>query len=173
MRPPATSTQRNGSSCPRFWTTSPYPGGNFGDEAAEPIARYVGGVDRFGEAMPAIAGLGSSMGIYLGKYQCRVTIWGGGTKAPQRLSNKNCKPDVRAVRGPLTERALLGPSPAHNAVRGGSVPFGDPALLLPLVYPRCSRTCKPTRQACLIPHFNDADHLRTAIDKGLAEQAAC
>ena len=59
-------------------------------------------------------------------------VWGSGILSKEYansiLNNKQIKYDIRAVRGPLTRSILLK--------RGDSVPeiYGDPAILLPLIY---------------------------------------
>ena len=81
-------------------------------------------------------------------------IWGAGAfqKTTKSLSTK---PEaVQAVRGPLTRRYLL-----ENGVDCPPV-YGDPALLLPLIY--TPKECTKVKVG-IIPHFNDlySPHIKT------------
>lgn len=85
-------------------------------------------------------------------------IWGAGVngKVP---AERHCFQylDVRAVRGPLTRAFLLR--------RGIHCPevYGDPALLLPALFPELQRAAVP-RQAdfVVVPHLNDPPGVWTA-----------
>ena len=72
---------------------------------------------------------------------------------------------VRATRGPITAKVLEA---AGAAV--GNVAYGDPALLLPWIFPRCHRACAPARRVCLIPHGLDmaTPTVETAREQGIA-----
>ena len=73
--------------------------------------------------------------------------------------------DVRAVRGPLTFVYLREAYPdaqyklVRNKLPGGGyetqMSYGDPALLLPAVFPACRRACAPRHPLCLVPHHAD------------------
>ena len=71
-----------------------------------------------------------------------------------------------ATRGPLTRDFLarngLLAEPSAEPV------FGDPALLLPSLFPRCRRSCKPTRKLCIIPHHGDVALLQKEVQSGKA-----
>lgn len=60
--------------------------------------------------------------------------------------------DVRAVRGPLTRRFLME--------MGIDCPeiYGDPALLLPKLFPEFKKSENPSKEYIIIPHFSD-EHL--------------
>jgi pyruvyltransferase len=60
--------------------------------------------------------------------------------------------DVRAVRGPLTRQFLLE--------KGIDCPevYGDPTLLLPLLFPEFKKQENPSKEYVIIPHFSD-EHL--------------
>jgi hypothetical protein len=96
-----------------------------------------------------------------------IVVWGSGVLGPARplanqllsqLSSSGARLDVRALRGPLTldyltRRGLLESGQKERVV------LGDPAMILPLMYPRCHRRCTPERALCVIPHKNDELHL--------------
>lgn len=60
--------------------------------------------------------------------------------------------DVRAVRGPLTRQFLMD--------MGINCPevYGDPALLLPRLFPEFKKSENPSREYVIIPHYSD-EHL--------------
>lgn len=83
-------------------------------------------------------------------------IWGSGIMYENRKIHDKPK-SIRAVRGPLTRKLLLR--------QGFACPdtYGDPALLLPMIYkPNVTKKYKYG----IIPHINDSD---TEIIKKLAE----
>jgi pyruvyltransferase len=84
-------------------------------------------------------------------------IWGAGVngKHPNRKDQefyRFANLDVKAVRGPLTKEFL-------NSM-GIDAPevYGDPALLLPRLFPEFKKAIKPSREYVLIPHIDD-EHL--------------
>lgn len=62
-----------------------------------------------------------------------ATIWGSGILDTNRFSRlfKGRVLDIRAVRGPLTKSILIDRGYIKN---NESVPYGDPAILMPLIY---------------------------------------
>lgn len=108
---------------------------NFGDYLAFPIYDYM--LDRFHldkdkkvKGTKHLYTIGSL--ILLGHQD--ATIWGSGilqTEAPGFIwkRNKYRKLDVRCVRGPETKRRL-----AENGVDVSRCTFGDPGVLMPLIY---------------------------------------
>ena len=78
------------------------------------------------------------------------TVWGSGIngKIPE-AQHRFRDLDVRAVRGPLTRRALRE--------RGLRVPevYGDPALLMPLLYRKELIGTVGRKAFVVIPHFNE------------------
>lgn len=84
-----------------------------------------------------------------------MTVWGSGFGYDKMLSSHfnlykishriRHKVDIRAVRGPETRRILMS--------MGYSCPevYGDPAILLPLFYPK---ECKENFEYTLIPHYS-------------------
>jgi len=77
-----------------------------------------------------------------------ATIWGSGYISEKARSVKPPK-DVRAVRGPLTQRVLTSPGVMCPEV------FGDPALLAPTLFPI---NAKKKYRLGIIPHFVDKNH---------------
>ncbi|GAA0533919.1 polysaccharide pyruvyl transferase family protein [Pigmentiphaga daeguensis] len=77
-------------------------------------------------------------------------IWGSGVngKIPES-THQFKKLDVRAVRGPLTRKFL----------RERSIPvpevYGDPALLLPILFPSRFQKTKKTRKLAVVPNLHD------------------
>ena len=81
-----------------------------------------------------------------------VRVGGPEAFAPRRSRDRwAAELDVCAVRGPLTAKLLR----AAGARVPDQTPCGDPALLLPWLYPRCFRACAPKRRACFVPHFSE------------------
>lgn len=78
-------------------------------------------------------------------------VWGSGVNGKVSRSEMSAKHlDIRAVRGPLSGDILRS--------RGHSVPvtYGDPALLLPLLFPQTALwALTKTRSMTVIPNFND------------------
>ncbi len=63
--------------------------------------------------------------------------------------------EVHAVRGQLTLDFLYANDIVINTTKKANVVLGDPALLLPYIYPQCRRDTNPSRSVCLILHNND------------------
>lgn len=76
----------------------------------------------------------------------KTIYWGCGLRREDGLS-EHSRPfvEILSVRGPLTRSALR---------LGDSVPYGDPALLLPALY-RPSPGTRFKHSALLVPHFHD------------------
>ena len=91
-------------------------------------------------------------------------VWGSGVngKIPfSKLTARNL--DIRAVRGPRTRSILRD--------RGHSVPavYGDPALLLPRLFPELGiLSCVKTRPITIVPNFNDLSDELLADDRVLS-----
>ena len=85
---------------------------------------------------------------------------------PRAFSQQGSRFHTAATRGPLTRDFLaqnrLLAEPSAEPV------FGDPALLLPSLFPRCRRSCKPTRKLCIIPHHGDIALLKAEVRSGRA-----
>jgi len=79
------------------------------------------------------------------------TVWGSGINAKiPDAQHRFRQLDVRAVRGPLTQKWLMD--------RGMPVPevYGDPALLMPEFYARDLIGASAKTPFVVIPHFNEA-----------------
>jgi pyruvyltransferase len=74
------------------------------------------------------------------------TQWGTGIMHPDRVVSN---PNVYAVRGPLSYKSL---TPRHP------LPYGDPALLLPLFIKKPITT--PSYRLGIIPHYVDLDRVQ-------------
>lgn len=75
-------------------------------------------------------------------------IWGSGIGGNDlNREFKFSSLDARAVRGPLTRQFLLD--------RGIDCPeiYGDPALLLPILFPEFKRPANPSKDYIIIPHI--------------------
>ena len=140
-----------------FWTDQK----NFGDELSSSVVEWLSGFpvrsQRSGR-LPRLFAVGS----ILEKARNGDVAWGAGihpvfydkfwTRAnfgwKKRLFYRVRPYQVAtlAVRGPLTRDALL--------FRGAECPevFGDPGILLPLIYPKQHN---PIRKVGLIPHYSD------------------
>jgi pyruvyltransferase len=80
-------------------------------------------------------------------------VWGtgrNGTKSKEAHQFDHL--DVRAVRGPLTRQFLLEKGVICPEI------YGDPTLLLPLLFPEFQKQENPSREYVIIPHFSD-EHL--------------
>lgn len=92
-----------------------------------------------------------SVGSVLSMGSFDATVWGSGIlslKASKAIYERSAsrKLDIRAVRGPLTATVL--------SAAGYNVPevYGDPGILMPLIYPATARHKK--HRYCLIPHYS-------------------
>lgn len=95
-------------------------------------------------SVPNLLAIGSVLGLSDNKYSI---VWGSGLLDSSRASKVSAR-DIRAVRGPLTRKALI--------TAGISCPdiYGDPALLLPLHYvPKKTKT----HRLGIIPQYDTID----------------
>ncbi len=137
---------------------------NFGDYLAVPIYDYMLGhyhldKDKNVGATKHLYTVGS---IILMGYQ-DATIWGSGIleTEPEGLiwsRNKYRKLDVRCVRGPETKRRL-----AENGIDVSKCKFGDPGVLLPLIYKPKEYPEKREYSVILHESFRD-DNVENSID---------
>lgn len=81
-----------------------------------------------------------------------ATIWGSGLLDSNRFSRlfQGRILDVRAVRGPLTKCILIDKGYIKNNDR---IPYGDPAVLMPLIYSPDIRKDKRKYKYSFIPHY--------------------
>lgn len=93
-----------------------------------------------------------------GAYQ-DATVWGAGIYPPQNQSQIICqklakrKLDIRAVRGPLTRDVL------ENYGHKCPEVYGDPAILMPLIY---QASVKKNKDLLVIPQFIGEQQFREA-----------
>jgi pyruvyltransferase len=91
-----------------------------------------------------------SVGSVLHHARPGAVVWGSGVNgkiapAPELLRTL----DIRAVRGPRTHRYL-----SDRGVDGVPAIYGDPALLLPALFPEL-RATRPTHGVTIVPNLND------------------
>ncbi|WP_182912864.1 polysaccharide pyruvyl transferase family protein [Paracoccus onubensis] len=121
-----------------FWWEQPYPG-NLGDIVNPYIVEKVTGIP------PQWAGRGiglCAIGSVIKYARDGSHVWGSGT--PNSRDTLAAGAHYHAVRGPLTRDLIIE--------NGGQCPeiYGDPAWLLPILYPR---KLHPTHKTGLILHF--------------------
>lgn len=79
-------------------------------------------------------------------------VWGSGING--KITNKKqyqfSQLDVRAVRGPLTRHYLIN----ELGIMCPEV-YGDPALLIPFLFPEFKKKDKPSLDYLIIPHYAD------------------
>lgn len=125
---------------------------NFGDElSAAIIERIVGRrIQRAHHRNFKLLGLGSI--IQFGN--TGDVVWGAGMNGNDlnRKSYSFKDLDVRAVRGPLTQKFLM-----DLGIKVPSV-FGDPALLLPRFFPEFQVASSPKYEYIVIPHIGEIRH---------------
>ena len=105
-----------------------------------------------------------TVGSILGTGMCNATVWGSGYIDKYTVGNtykkilpKLRKLDIRAVRGPLTRDVLLSTGYDCPEV------YGDPAVLLPLIYtPNVSSDMLKTDYK-LVKHFTDNTECKDTI----------
>lgn len=131
-----------------FWWEQPYPG-NLGDIVNPYIVEKVTGIP------PEWAGRGiglCAIGSVIKYAREGSRVWGSGT--PNSRDTLAAGAHYHAVRGPLTRDLVIA--------NGGTCPevYGDPAWLLPILYPR---TAKPRHKTGLILHFTH-EEMATPVD---------
>lgn len=80
-------------------------------------------------------------------------IWGSGAKTSNKKDYRFRTLDVRAVRGPLTRKLLID----NFNIKCPEV-YGDPALLVPLLFPEFKKEKSPQIDYLIIPHYSE-NHL--------------
>ncbi|MDD6786028.1 MAG: polysaccharide pyruvyl transferase family protein, partial [Eggerthellales bacterium] len=125
---PASSTRVNYE----WWASKDLKDNNIGDYLAPLINDWMlskEGIENHVDKGPVfLASVGSVLGLSLND----CTVWGSGLLSDQispTINPSHKKMDIRAVRGPNTKAFLES--------RGYQCPdvFGDPAMLMPLLYP--------------------------------------
>lgn len=124
---------------------------NFGDALSEALVERMIGhkvrviADPFAGEQKVLG-----MGSILQYAQTDDIVWGTGINGKTPLSAyKFTNLDVRAVRGPLTRKFLLDLGIVCPEI------YGDPTLLLPLLFPEFKKTQNPSHAYIIIPHFSD------------------
>lgn len=125
-----------------FWWEQPYPG-NLGDIVNPYIVEKITGIP------PQWAGRGvglCAIGSVIKYARDGSHVWGSGT--PNSRDTLAAGAVYHAVRGPLTRDLVIE--------NGGTCPpvYGDPAWLLPILYPRKRQ---PSHKTGLIVHFTHED----------------
>lgn len=139
---------------PLWWWERPYPG-NLGDMINPYLVEKLSGVPpRFAPRGPRVLAIGSVIKFA----RPGDTVWGAGCPSAENEIEPGA--EYRAVRGPLTRRRVLE--------AGGACPpvYGDPAWLLPLVYP--DPGAPRTHRLGLIRHFTHRDR-PIALGEGVRE----
>lgn len=81
------------------------------------------------------------------------TLWGTGMNAKydKREDFSFRSLDIRALRGPLTRQFIM-----ENFGIDAPEVYGDPALLVPMLFPEFSLSSNPKYPFVIIPHYSDA-----------------
>jgi pyruvyltransferase len=133
---------------------------NFGDMLSEKIVERIVGHPiettfsksySFKQGRRKLLALGSILNFA----QTNDVIWGSGVHG-KFVENEKIylfkDLDVRAVRGPLTREFLLKRGIHCPAV------YGDPALLIPLLFPEFQKKENPSHEYIIIPHYEDESY---------------
>lgn len=124
---------------------------NFGDTLTPVILRHLGYnvrcVDR------NTPGKVLAVGSIMNALRARDVVWGTGVQFDQRYVARSAR--ILAVRGPISRSCIDG-------VRVPRV-YGDPALLLPLVY---DPDVEPVRTVGYMPHYKDVALTRKKYPNG-------
>lgn len=138
---------------PLYWWQRGDRTTNFGDELSRVIVGRIIGHDprranRFEKKLVAL-------GSMLHAAHDGDVIWGTGVSGSAiKLNKHNFKTlDVRSVRGPLTREFLK-----NHGIMCPEI-YGDPALLLPVLFPEFKATF--SRDYIVIPHIFDIDNLES------------
>ena len=137
---------------PLYWWKPGQNSVNFGDEISPIIVEKISGkqVRRTFSPNKKLLALGSMLHVA----SEGDIIWGTGCNKNATNDSYHFKMlDVRAVRGPLTREFLLErhiPCPKI---------YGDPALLLPILFPELKATYE--KEYILIPHLSEYEQYKT------------
>lgn len=146
---------------------------NFGDLCSEKIVERIVGhpiATTFNRSLLTRHGKRKllALGSIIHMAEDNDVIWGSGIngKHPDGKDKefyRFTKLDVRAVRGPLTRQFLLDIGIDCPEV------YGDPALLLPQLFPEFKKSDSPSKEYIIIPHLSDehlfGDHPNTVSAK--------
>lgn len=124
---------------------------NFGDYATHALLERLGLevalASRRNAGEPVLFGAGTMLSDYWLRRRAagrRVVVWGSGYGGADLTLPLPAAVEVRAVRGPISRRKLGLPA---------DTPLGDPALLLPRVFPAPAR---PHGESVYVPHWKRA-----------------
>lgn len=102
----------------------------------------------------------SAVGSILSFYVCDRVVWGSGFKSPMTkwFNNKfiRIKFDVRCVRGPLSLNQITNLPSIKASI--DTVVFGDPAILMPLIY---NPKVKKRYDISIVCHFLDKNKINS------------
>ncbi|MCZ8368421.1 MAG: polysaccharide pyruvyl transferase family protein [Porphyrobacter sp.] len=132
-----------------FW--SPRNKLNFGDYLASAVvARMLARREMLADEPVGLPTSLFSIGSVLHFARDGETVWGSGRngKIADEAHGFSCL-DVRAVRGPLTREWLVSRGIACPAI------FGDPALLIPQLFPTRFRRAATPGKIGIVPNLND------------------
>lgn len=146
------------SRIPLWWSDSPYPG-NLGDSLNPWLIDGLTGIPPIKEELNH-PGVMLAIGSTAQKAGDSTIVWGSGFIS--KASPVNVKSQYCAVRGPLSREVV------HRA--HGSCPaiYGDPALFMPLIFPRLK---KSTGRIGVIPHYihenqvKNGDYLHLSVKR--------
>jgi len=133
-----------------WWRTNErtsFEGTNFGDELSFAIVERILGKPptRASASEHKLLAVGSILQFAIDG----DVVWGSGDQQNSASAFHFKTLDVRAVRGPLTRQALLNCGIHAPAI------YGDPALLLPYLFPEFKRSETPAYDYIIIPHISE------------------
>lgn len=105
-----------------------------------------------------------TIGSLIGMRNFDATIWGSGVHCMETVkkiynSHKYVKYDIRAVRGPITRQVLCAAGYECPEV------YGDPAILMPVIYPKRERSIK--YECSVILHLSQKKRIENNTDLSL------
>ncbi|WP_197432685.1 polysaccharide pyruvyl transferase family protein [Pseudovibrio brasiliensis] len=137
-----------------WWWRKPSPG-NWGDIINPYIVEKLSGIPPIYDSTKANL---LAIGSVVGWAESGSTVWGSGS--PRRDICINANATYKAVRGPITRELVL------NA--GGECPevYGDPALLLPLIYSKKKdpHSSRKNKIGLILHHNHDVNSLNVSKD---------
>lgn len=130
---------------------------NIGDKLTPFILKRMFNVDsEFSEERGKLLAIGSILShAEEGDY-----IWGSGLISPKHLP-KSRNLNILALRGPLTKEYLV----KYGVKIDNSVVYGDPALLLPMVY--APKRLEKVKEG-IVPHYTDLDWAKDSFKDRVA-----
>jgi len=102
----------------------------------------------------------SSLGSIMHLLPDGCNIWGTGHNPNYKRVPKNCK--VFATRGPISMQYL---NDHGYDLKANDIAFGDPALLIPRLFPEWLESVDIKHEVTLIPHHNDEKNVANINDK--------